>query len=469
MKTEFTKKQLAQPQMAEANDIIKRCVHCGLCTATCPTYALTGDERDSPRGRIYLIKDMFENNRKADPQTTFHIDRCLSCLSCVHTCPSGVDYMHLVDHARTHIERTIARPPRERLVRRILMSILPYPARMRWALKIASLARPFSGFFQRMGLSQISAMLALAPTRRIRQPQFAGPGTAATSRTRRGRVILLAGCVQQNLRPNINDSTIRFLARSGIDVEVANGAGCCGALVHHMGRPEQAIEFAKKNIDAWSKLMDRQEIDAIIINASGCGTMVKDYGHLMRNVRGYENRALEISGKARDIAEFLTESDPGPPRRWSSIRVAYHDACSLRNGQRIADEPRALLNKAGFTVVEIPEAHMCCGSAGTYNILQSATATELRDRKIANIENTKSDIVACGNIGCIAQLSSAVDIPVIHTIELLDWAYGGPVPVGLAGIESYGSEIPGPEPLPTWEIDTKLRDRSEPQKVEADQ
>jgi glycolate oxidase iron-sulfur subunit len=287
MQTNFTPEQLTDPRLAEADAMLKRCVHCGLCTATCSTYVMLGDERDSPRGRIYLMKDMFERDRPASPEVQFHVDRCLSCLSCMTTCPSGVDYMHLVDMARSHIEDTGTRSAKDRLIRRLLAALIPYPERFRKALALAPLARPFSGLMKRVGLPEVAAMLDLAPRERIPPARFAGPGTAATSDDRRKRVLLLAGCAQQVLRPEINDATIRLLARNGVDVVVPPGAGCCGALVHHMGKEAAAVVQAKQNIDAWWKVVDREQIDAIIINASGCGTMVKDYGHLMRHDAAY--------------------------------------------------------------------------------------------------------------------------------------------------------------------------------------
>jgi glycolate oxidase iron-sulfur subunit len=419
-------------------------VHCGLCTATCPTYILLGDERDSPRGRIYLMKDMFERRRNASAEVQLHIDRCLSCLSCMTTCPGGVDYMHLVDLARQHIEKTGRRSPKQQLIRRLLASILPHPARMRWALRAAPMGQPLKGLMRRFGWPELAAMLELAPEKPTRTPKFSGPGTAATKVGRRGRVIMLAGCAQQVLRPDINDATIRLLARSGVDVEVASGSGCCGALVHHLGREEEALGFAKRNVDAWSKLIARGQVDGIIINASGCGTTVKDYGHMLANVQGYAERAAAISVLAKDVAEFLAAYDLGPPKRWSSLRVGYHSACSLQHGQRIHDEPMELLKTAGFTVLDIPEAHICCGSAGTYNILQPEIARQLRDRKVANIQSVKPDVVAAGNIGCITQIGQGTDIPIVHTVELLDWAYGGPVPRGLEAFKGFVSNVPAP-------------------------
>jgi glycolate oxidase iron-sulfur subunit len=448
MHTSFTRKQLENPRTAEVEKILRRCVHCGFCTATCPTYVLLGDERDSPRGRIYLMKDMFEHDRAASPEVQHHIDRCLSCLSCMTTCPSGVDYMHLVDHARAHIEETRYRGFRQRTVRALIAAILPYPHRLRLALRAARFAQPFAGLLHRLGLKELAVMLDLAPAGFLRGATFTGPGTAATKSERRRRVILLAGCAQQVLRPEINDATIRLLARRGVDVEVAPGAGCCGALVHHMGREAEAIEFAKRNVDAWTRLMDKGDrIDAIIVNASGCGTTVKDYAHMLAHAPSHAQRAARLASMARDVTEFLGSYEMGPPERWSSLRVAYHSACSMQHGQRISEEPRKLLRAAGFTVVEVPEGHLCCGSAGTYNILQPEIAAELRDRKVANIRSIRPDVVATGNIGCITQLASGMDIPVAHTVELLDWAYGGPLPRGLEALAAHVQDVPNARPL----------------------
>jgi glycolate oxidase iron-sulfur subunit len=448
MQTSFTAKQLKNPRIAEVDKILRRCVHCGFCTATCPTYVLLGDERDSPRGRIYLMKEMLEHDRPASPEVQHHVDRCLSCLSCMTTCPSGVDYMHLVDYTRAHIEETGRRGFRERLARSLLAAILPYPDRFRFALRAARLMRPFTGILRRLGFKELVAMLELAPAGLLRGADFTGPGTAATRAERRRRVILLAGCAQQVLRPEINDATIRLLARRGVDVEVAPGAGCCGALVHHMGREAEAIAFAKRNVDAWTRLMDKGDrIDAVIVNASGCGTTVKDYAHMLAREPAYAERAAKLSAMTRDVTEFLASYDMGPPMRWSSLRVAYHSACSMQHGQRLSDEPRKLLRNAGFTVLEVPEGHLCCGSAGTYNILQPSIAADLRDRKVANIRSMRPDLVATGNIGCITQLASGMDIPIAHTVELLDWAYGGPMPRGLEALAKHVQDVPEAKPL----------------------
>ncbi|MGH6814762.1 MAG: glycolate oxidase subunit GlcF [Hyphomicrobiaceae bacterium] len=444
MQTNFTVEQLKNPRLAEAERILRRCVHCGFCIATCPTYVLLGDERDSPRGRIYLMKDMFESGRGASPEVKHHIDRCLSCLSCMTTCPSGVDYMHLVDLARAHIEETGHRSLKERLLRRLLAATVPYPHRFGRLLSAAPLGRPFVKLLRRFGLPELAAMIELAPTRAPGPAKYDGPGTAQSTVARRGHVILLTGCAQQVLRPEINDATIRLFARRGLDVEVANDTGCCGALVHHMGREAEAVTFAKRNVDAWWKIVDRGPVEAILVNASGCGTTVKDYGSMLRHYPDYAERAKRISELTKDVAEFAAAYDLGAPRRWSSLRVAYHSACSLQHGQRITDEPKMLLKKAGFTVVDIPESHICCGSAGTYNIFQPKLAAQLRDRKLANIFRVRPDVIAAGNIGCIAQLQTGTDIPVVHTIELLDWAFGGPVPRGLEDFASYAGDVPDP-------------------------
>jgi glycolate oxidase iron-sulfur subunit len=449
MQTNFKSKQLKDPRIAEVDRILRKCVHCGFCTATCPTYVLLGDERDSPRGRIYLMKEMFEKSRKATPVVRQHVDRCLSCLSCMTTCPSGVDYMHLVDHARAHIETTSRRGIKDRAIRRLLAAVLPYPNRFRLALMAARFARPFMALLARVAPKEVMAMLRLAPSGLLRSGSFAGPGTAVTTAERRKRVILLAGCAQQVLRPEINDATIRLLARRGVDVEVAPNAGCCGALVHHLGKEAAAIAMAKRNVDAWSRVMEKggEPIDAVVINASGCGTVVKDYGHLLRYEAEHAERAARIAGMTRDVTEFLASYDMGPPKRWSSLRVAYHSACSMQHGQRIIEEPRKLLRNAGFTVVEVPEGHLCCGSAGTYNILQPEIAAELRDRKVAHITSVRPDVVAAGNIGCISQLAGGMAVPIAHTVELLDWAYGGPVPRGLETLARHVHDVPEARPV----------------------
>jgi len=429
MKTDFTAERLKDPKIAEANAILRSCVHCGFCTATCPTYVLLGDELDSPRGRIYLIKGMLERGEPATPEVVKHIDRCLSCLSCMTTCPSGVHYMHLIDQARAHVEETYRRPLVDRLTRWALAWTIPEPVRFRAALWLAGLARPLAGLFGRMPWSRpLAAMLRLAPD----APRTVdSTGVHPAEGPRRGRVALLAGCVQDVLEPSINDATVRLLNRLGVEVVVPREAGCCGSLTHHMGLEYDALARARRNIDAWIGEMERGALDAIVINASGCGTTVKDYGHMLRLDPAYAEKARWVSEIALDISEYLARIGLRGAQAPRPLRLAYHSACSLQHGQKVRAEPVALLSAAGFEVLAVPEGHLCCGSAGTYNILQPEIATRLRDRKVANIERTSPDAVATGNIGCITQLATGTRIPVLHTVELLDWATGGPEPRGL--------------------------------------
>ena len=436
MKTEFSLAQLADPRIAEADKILRACVHCGFCTATCPTYVLLGDERDSPRGRIYLIKDMLEKSQPATAQVVPHIDRCLSCLSCMTTCPSGVNYMHLVDQARIHVEKTYRRPVLDRLNRMLLAAILPHRGRFRLALAAASLARPLAPLLDKVApLKPMAAMLRLARRPKARTPGEE-PGVRPALGPRRARVALLAGCAQPALNPDIDAAAIRLLTRLGVEVVRVKGEGCCGALVHHMGREHQAHDLAKANIDAWIAQMDGDGLDAILVTTSGCGTSLKDYGHMLRLDSDYALKAARVSAIALDITEFLARLDPPRIEVPAPLRVAYHAACSLQHGQKVKGPPVALLKGAGFTVVEPAESHLCCGSAGTYNMLQSELATQLRDRKVGNLERLRPDVIAAGNIGCMTQIGSLSQVPVVHTVELLDWAHGGPRPAALAQRET---------------------------------
>ena len=431
MQTNFTAEQLADPHVAESEKILRRCVHCGFCTATCPTYVTLGNELDSPRGRIYLIKDMLENDRPADAEVVTHIDRCLSCLACMTTCPSGVDYMHLVAHARIHIEKTYRRPLMDRLIRQMLAAVLPYPSRFRSALALARLGRPFAPLLKGLPpLRPLAAMLELAPRGRPKSSDSARPGVRAAETERRGRVAILTGCAQPVLDAGINEAAIRLLTRLGIEVVVPEGEGCCGALVHHMGKEDPALDFARRNIDVWSREIERGGLDAIIITASGCGTTIKDYGHMLRLDPAYCEKAARVSALAKDVTEYLATLDL-PENEPRGLTVAYHSACSMQHGQRITLLPKVLLKKAGFAVRDPAEGHLCCGSAGTYNIMQPEISEQLKARKVRNIEATRADIVAAGNIGCMTQIGTGTALPIVHTVELLDWAYGGPKPARL--------------------------------------
>ncbi len=424
MQTNFSERQRQDPHIQRSEEVLRACVHCGFCTATCPTYVLLGDELDSPRGRIYLIKQMLEEDRPADAATVKHIDRCLSCLSCMTTCPSGVHYMHLVDHARRHIEETYDRPWMDRLIRSALAATIPYPTRFRWALQAAGLGRPLASLMPK----SIRAMLALAPTSLPPASSEDGPRTVPAQSRRRARVALLTGCAQRVLAPEINTATIRLLSRHGVEVVVAKGSGCCGSLTHHLGKDKPALASAKANIDAWSKEIDEDGLDAVVITASGCGTTVKDYGHMLRTDPDYAEKAAHIARLAKDVTEVMDEIGLMPSMIDVDRTIAYHSACSMQHGQKLTTTPKRLLSQAGFTVKDVPEGHLCCGSAGVYNILQAEIATQLRDRKISNIETTAPDMIATGNIGCITQLASGTSIPVHHTVQLLDWATGGPEP-----------------------------------------
>jgi glycolate oxidase iron-sulfur subunit len=433
MQTNFSLAQLADPDVAVSEKILRSCVHCGFCTATCPTYVELGDELDSPRGRIYLIKDMLESGKAANAEVTLHIDRCLSCLSCMTTCPSGVDYMHLVDHARAHIEKTYTRPWIDRTIRSLLAAVLPYPDRFRAALTAARIGRPFKAVLRAVpGGKRLAAMLELAPRRLPGSSPVQQPGVFAAAAPRRGRVALLRGCAQSVLDPAINEAAIRLLNRFGVEVVLAEDEGCCGALVHHMGKADHAHALARANIDAWTREADRNGLDAIVTTTSGCGTTLKDYGFLFRNDPAYAEKAARISKLSKDITEYLETLNLGTPSTRLGLTVAYHAACSLQHGQQIKATPKTLLTRAGFSVSEPNEAHLCCGSAGTYNMLQPEISRRLQQRKARNILATGAAVVAAGNIGCLVQIGEAVEMPVIHTVELLDWAYGGPRPARLS-------------------------------------
>ncbi|HVV62652.1 MAG TPA: glycolate oxidase subunit GlcF [Pseudolabrys sp.] len=440
MQTSFSIAQLANPQIAEADKILRACVHCGFCTATCPTYVLLGDELDSPRGRIYLIKEMLEKEQPASRDVAKHIDRCLSCLACMTTCPSGVHYMHLVDQARDHIEQTYKRPVFDRALRALLVRVLPDPALFRLALVAGLVARPFAPVLKAIGLKRLAAMLTLAPPRKPAPPVDRVGKVFPAEGERRGRVALLSGCINPILAPSTIEAAIRVLNRHGVEVVVAASEGCCGSLAHHMGRESEAHAQARNNIDAWTREIEGEGLDAIIITVSGCGTTIKDYGHMFRTDAAYGARAARISSLAMDITEYLSRLALRPAVNGGDMVVAYHSACSLQHGQRVTREPKELLSRLGFTVKDVPEGHLCCGSAGTYNILQPDLARQLRDRKVTNIESLTPDVVAAGNIGCITQITAGTAIPVVHTVELIDWATGGPRPAGVK--ETASNAIP---------------------------
>lgn len=425
MRTNFSQAQLADPEIAEANVILETCVHFGFCTNACPTYVLTRDENDAPRGRIDLIRAMLEQGGAPDPKTVYHLDRCLSCLSCMSTCAVKVDYVHLIDRARSHIERHYRRPLADRLLRRLVATVLPRPRLFLSALYAGRAAQVFRAVLP----SRLCALLDAIPG--DLRPAVLAPQTFQAEGKRRKRVVLLAGCAQQALDDAINVATIRLLTRHGCEVVVAEGAGCCGSLTLHMGREEDARAAATANIMAWTAA---GQFDAIVINASGCGTTVKDYGHLFARDPGLAEPARRIASLARDVSEVISDLGLRAPASPAAYRIAYHDPCSMQHVQHVTREPRALLTAAGFRVMDVPEKHFCCGSAGTYNLLQPEMAAALGQRKANHVTSTDPDIVATGNIGCMVQLRRYLKTPVVHTVELLDWATGGPLPPALEGV-----------------------------------
>ena len=428
MKTEFPPDLLADPATARSEAEIRRCVRCGFCTATCPTYVLLGDELDSPRGRIYLIKEMLETQAAPSAEVVTHIDRCLSCLACNTTCPSGVNYRRLIDHARAYVEHRHRRPVIQRLYRALLAFVMPSPSRFRTALSLGRLARPLAGRLRRIkGLEPAAAMLDLVPARRPAQPASVAPLRIAEPR--RGRVAILRGCAEPVLRPPVRAATERLLARMGLAVVEAPGEVCCGALVHHLGREQAARAAARANVDAWSRLVDHGGLDAVIATAAGCGTSLKTYGELLADDPAYAAKAARVSALAKDLTEVVEAFGLPPAGRADPLVVAYQAACSLQHGQGVREAPVRLLAEAGFTVRQPAESHLCCGSAGTYNILQPDLAAQLRDRKLDRLSRLGADLVATGNIGCLTQLSRNGAGPVVHVAELLDWATGGPAPV----------------------------------------
>ncbi|MCU7934166.1 MAG: glycolate oxidase subunit GlcF [Candidatus Thiodiazotropha sp. (ex Dulcina madagascariensis)] len=425
MQINFTQQQLAEPAMASSYVELCACLQCDYCTPNCPTYQLMGDEFDSSRGRIYLIKDMLESDCKPDEKTVTHIDQCLSCLACMATCPSSVHYMHLLDHAREYIEQKHQRPLYDRALRWMLAQLLPYPGRFRLAMRGARLVKPLAFVMPR----KIRGMIEYTPDRLPPPSVNEKPQCFPAMGERKRRVALMTGCAQKTLNTDINDATIRILRRHGCEVVVAQDSGCCGALTHHMGKTKQSHVAAARNIRAWMKEVNGAGLDAIVINTSGCGTVVKDYAHMFRDGELAEDAAT-ITGLAKDISELLADIELNH-KPMPGLRVAYHATCSLQFGQRIRFTPKRLLKSAGFTVIEPRDSHACCGAAGTYNLLQPEISERLKARKVKALEEGAPDVIAAGNIGCMMQIGSATGLPVVHTVELLDWATGGPMPRAL--------------------------------------
>ena len=426
MQTNFTKKQLQESSIIDANGIIRKCTHCGFCNATCPTYQVAGDELDGPRGRIYLIRDMLENNKPASEKITRHIDRCLSCYACMTTCPSGVNYMHLVDHARNHIEKTYVRPFFDRFIRILLSIILPSPKLFRIVGYLARFANPFKFLFPK----KIKNMLKFMPTS-FPKSNYENKEVYSPKGKTFAKVALLTGCVQRVISPQINDSTIDILNRHGVEVIVTKEITCCGSLNHHLGKEDLAHKSFVNNINFWFKCYEERNLDAILVTTSGCGTTLKDYGHIFRDDpdKDLRKKAKIISSLAKDVTEYLGKNIKlNFVEKDKKFKIAYHSACSMQHGQKLHNQPMNLLKKTGNEIVEIPDGHLCCGSAGTYNLLQGEMASELLVRKVSNIDKVKPDFISTGNIGCITQISSGTKIPILHTIEILNWYTGGEKP-----------------------------------------
>ncbi len=441
MKTRFSPEQLKDPRIIQAQSILEQCRHCGLCTATCSSYVILGDERASPRGRISLVKNMLEKGEKPSKSTMHFLDNCLGCLSCMTSCPSDVDYAHLLALAHSHAGRSARRPLSVRLTRSLLVRVLPYPGRLGTALRLARLIRPLRTPLSKLGLQTAARMLDILPPRHSASRHQEKRVPTGGRKTR--RVAVFPGCSGDILRPSVNEATISLLTRMGVEVVTPSNQGCCGAVEQQLGETERAVDSAKRNVDLLSKLHADSPLDAIVTTGSGCGSMLKDYAFVLQDEPAYARRARDIADLARDITEVLDAITMTAPRQWSDIKVAYHGACSLEHGQQVKQQPRSLLTKAGFTVLETAEGHLCCGAAGTYRVLQPVISDALRTRKLDNINKAEPDIVASGSLDCITHLAARSPVPVVHTIELLNWAHGGNCPAELKHLEAHVNKISG--------------------------
>ena len=431
MQTSFKSDQLGNVENKSSESIIRKCVHCGMCNSTCPTYQVLGDELDGPRGRIYLIKDMLENNKPANEKVVKHIDRCLSCYACMTTCPSGVNYMHLIDHGRNHIERTYKRPILQRIFRDVLSLILPNPRLFKLLTFLTKIIIPFKFLLPKFLKNSLSLMPKRIQKAKLETKKIYKSKTNKTI----SRVALLTGCVQRVLSPEINEATIELLNRHSVEVAVLPEIDCCGSLNHHLGKEKKAHESFKKNINYWYKEYLDNGLDAIISNTSGCGTTLKDYGFIFRDDSEMKKKAKKISELSKDVTEFLINNlKLDFKNNEKTYNIAYHSACSMQHGQKVHDEPIELLKESGNKILEIPEGHLCCGSAGTYNILQQKIAGELLKNKVNNIKKISPDFIATGNIGCITQISSGTNIPIIHTVEVINWLTGGNKPPNISNL-----------------------------------
>jgi len=425
MRTNFSLEQLQDQNNKACEKIFRKCVHCGFCNATCPTYHLLGDELDGPRGRIYMIKDMIENQKKPTENIVKHIDRCLSCCSCMTTCPSGVNYMHVIDYGRNYVEKNYQRPFWDKNIRKVLSIVIPNHYIFRLAGFFTRFVKPFKFLLPKKIKNMVTLMPTNFPKKKLKDKKVYPVKNNKTI----ARVALLTGCVQKVISPQINEATIRLLNRHGVEVVVPKKIKCCGSLNHHLGKEHFAHEEFKNNILHWYDEYLNGGLDAIISNTSGCGTTIKDYGFIFRGDGELKKKAKKISELTKDISEYLTQNLKLNFKNINkNYKIAYHSACSLQHGQKVHTEPMDLIKKTGNEVVEIPDGHLCCGSAGTYNMLQAEIAEKLLKEKIMNIEKIKPDIISTGNIGCITQISIGTKIPILHTVEIIDWYTGGPKP-----------------------------------------
>ena len=433
MQTNFSEDQLKNKDNKSSEKILRKCVHCGMCNATCPTFNLLGDELDGPRGRIYLIKEMIEKKKAPTKKVVSHIDKCLSCYSCMTTCPSGVNYMHLIDHGRNYVEKNYQRPFYQRIFRNFLSATLPKPKIFKFLIFFAKIGQIFKFLLP----NNLKSMLDVAPKKIYDKTLKFQKVYKAERKKPTARVALLIGCVQRVVSPQINESTIRILTRHGVEVTTMPEIECCGSLNHHLGKEELAKETFRKNINMWYDEYLKNGLDAIISNTSGCGTTLKDYGFVFRDDDELKKKAKKISELTKDVTEFLDHNlklSFKSDKVSKKYNIAYHSACSMQHGQKVHNQPLALLKKTGNTISNIPDGHICCGSAGTYNILQSDIAKKLLKQKVENINKVKPDFISTGNIGCIMQITNGTKIPILHTVEIIDWYTGGPKPKSLSSL-----------------------------------
>lgn len=412
-------------------ELLDDCVHCGFCLPTCPTYLLDGQEMDSPRGRIYLMNLADQGEIPVDQVFGAHIDACLGCLACVTACPSGVQYDRLLEATRPQVERQVPRSRLDALVRQAIFAVFPFPSRLRVAVAMGVIYRRtgLRALAHRLGVirrlpAQLQAAEGLLPPRQLRSLFRRLPTVVPAAGQRRLRVGMLAGCAQRVLFGDVNAATVRVLSAEGCEVVIPRDQKCCGALSMHSGREQEAVEWARTTIDTF----EHHEVDAVIVNVAGCGSAMKEYVELLRDDDEYAERAARFAAKVRDVSEVLTELTPVAPRHRIDLRVAYHDACHLSNGQRIKAQPRRLLQGVpGVEVLEIKEGDICCGSAGIYNLTQPTAAEELGRRKAEHILAVAPQAVATGNAGCLLQIRRYLpdEMTLLHPIEILDASIRG--------------------------------------------